>query len=154
MHIGRKIPSHFKYGYVAELARLHDFYGSGPLTPQMCSAFAASSSSTALAKAQDLIIEGSARVALMTDVVKSGLETFGTRVLVCTVSVHWPVDASAAEPILVFKWWERGGPPHSPPKRKGFGTILLERAVATAEPPRSGFAYQVRATLAQQSQSN
>jgi hypothetical protein len=30
MHIGRKIPSHFKYGYVAELARLHDFYGSGP----------------------------------------------------------------------------------------------------------------------------
>ena len=57
-----------------------------PHSRQRCSAFAASSSSTALAKAQDLIIEGSARVALMTDVVKSELESFGTRVLVHCVS--------------------------------------------------------------------
>jgi two-component sensor histidine kinase len=143
----------------------------------------------ALAKAQDLIIGGSARGALMRDVVKIGLESFGTRVFVDgpevvlnsstaqgfalimhelatnaakhgslkaeagTVSIHWSVDTSAAEPTLVFKWQERGGPPVNTPKRKGFGTVLLERAVATAGPPqfdyaREGFAYHVRAPLA------
>src|SRR5262249_32403110 len=35
-----------------------------------------------LAKAQDLIIEGAARGALMTDVVKRALESFGTRVFI------------------------------------------------------------------------
>src|SRR5262245_59079955 len=94
----------------------------------------------ALAKAQDLIIEGAARGALMTDVVKSALESFGTRVFIDgpevflnpnaaqgfalimhelatnaakhgsltteagTVSVHWSIDVSAAEPIIVFRW--------------------------------------------------
>jgi hypothetical protein len=78
---------------------------AGAVTPhsrQKCSAFAASSSSTALAKAQDFIIEGSAGHQL---------------------------------------------------------ALENETAVATAGPPRfdyaqGGFAYQVRATLAQQSQSN
>src|SRR5262245_7649883 len=147
----------------------------------------------ALAKAQDLIIEGAARGALMTTVVKRALASFGTRVSIDgpevflnsnaaqgfallmhelatnaakhgsltaetgTVSVHWSIDASAAEPTIVFRWQERGGPPVTPPKRKGFGTVLLERAVATAgSPPRfdytqEGFAYEVRTTLAQQS---
>jgi two-component sensor histidine kinase len=147
----------------------------------------------ALAKAQDLIIEGAARGALMTDVVKSALESFGTRVFIDgpevflnpnaaqgfalimhelatnaakhgsltaeagTVSVHWSIDVSAAEPIIVFRWQERGGPRITPPKQKGFGTVLLERAVATSGTPphfdysQEGFAYEVRATLAQQS---
>ena len=150
----------------------------------------------ALARAQDLIIEGSARGALMTDVVKSGLESFGTRVFVegpevflnpsaaqgfalimhelatnaakhgsltteaGTVSILWSIDTSAAEPTLVFKWQERGGPPVNPPKRKGFGTVLLERAVATSGSPPlfeygpEGFSYLVRATLAHQPQSH
>jgi two-component sensor histidine kinase len=148
----------------------------------------------ALAKAQDLIIEGAARGALMTTVVKSALESFGARVFIDgpevflnpndaqgfalimhelatnaakhgslsaesgSVSVHWSIDASAAEPTIVFKWQERGGPPVTLPKRKGFGTVLLERAVATSgTPPRfdyslDGFAYEVRTTLAQQPQ--
>ena len=75
-----------------------------------------------------------------------------------SVSVHWSIDASAAEPTIVFKWQERGGPPVTLPKRKGFGTVLLERAVTTSgTPPRfdyslDGFAYEVRTTLAQQPQ--
>src|SRR5262245_11186993 len=130
----------------------------------------------------------------MTDVVKSALESFGTRVFIDgpevflnsnaaqgfalimhelatnaakhgsltaeagTVSIQWSVDASAGEPTLVFKWQERGGPTVSPPKRKGFGTVLLERAVTTAGSPAhfdyapEGFAYQVRAILTQQPQ--
>jgi two-component sensor histidine kinase len=72
-----------------------------------------------------------------------------------TVSVHWSIDASETEPTLVFKWREHGGPPVTPPKRKGFGTILLQRAVPTAGTPPcfdyapEGFGYEVRATLAQ-----
>jgi two-component sensor histidine kinase len=150
----------------------------------------------ALARAQDLIIEGAGRGALMKDILKNALESFGARVSIegpevflnpnaaqgfallthelatnaakhgsltvesGTVSVRWSVDVSATEPTVVFQWQERGGPPATPPKRKGFGSVLLERAVATADgaPPHldyspEGFAYEVRATLAQQHSS-
>jgi two-component sensor histidine kinase len=76
-----------------------------------------------------------------------------------TVSVRWSVDATSSEPAILFQWQERGGPPAMPPKRKGFGTVLLERAVATTgEPPHfeytpEGFTYEVKASLAQQPQS-
>ena len=149
----------------------------------------------ALAAAQDLIIDGAARGALMQDVVGKAIESFANRVSVDgpqvflnpnaaqgfalilhelttnatkhgalktdtgTVSVRWSFDAASAEPAIFFQWQERGGPPVTPPKRKGFGSVLLERAVAAADdPPRfdyapEGFTYEVRATLAQQRQS-
>jgi two-component sensor histidine kinase len=147
----------------------------------------------ALARAQDLIIEGAGRGALMKEIVKNALESFGDRVSIegpevflnpntaqgfallthelatnaakhgslttetGAVSVRWSVDVGATEPTVVFQWRESGGPPVRPPKRKGFGSVLLERAVATADgaAPRldyspEGFAYEVRATLAHQ----
>jgi len=73
-----------------------------------------------------------------------------------TVSVRWKIDTRTAEPAIVFRWQERGGPPVTRPNRKGFGTVLLERAVSTSgTPPHfdyspEGFAYEVRAMLAQQ----
>jgi two-component sensor histidine kinase len=75
-----------------------------------------------------------------------------------TVSIRWSFDAASSEPAVFFRWQERGGPPVEPPRRKGFGKVLLERAVATARDPpcfdyaREGFTYEVRATLAQQRQ--
>jgi len=36
---------------------------------------------------------------------------------------------SASDGIFAFRWEERGGPPVSPPERKGFGTTLLNRAL-------------------------
>ncbi len=76
------------------------------------------------------------------------------------VSVRWSfgaavADAAVADAAVVFQWQERGGPPVKPPQRKGFGSVLLERAVGTADPPRfdyapEGFTYEVRASLAQQ----
>ena len=74
-----------------------------------------------------------------------------------SVSVRWSLDATSAEPAILFQWKERGGPPATPPKRKGFGTVLLERAVpTTGELPhfdysQDGFTYELRAALAQQS---
>jgi two-component sensor histidine kinase len=146
----------------------------------------------ALARAQDLIIEGAGRGALMRHVVANATESFGSRVsfdgpevflnpgaaqgfaLVLhelatnaakhgslgpsggTVSVHWAIDAATSEPTINLRWQEKGGPVVTPPKRKGFGTVLLERAVATsAVPPRfdyapNGFSYEIRAVLAEQ----
>ena len=147
----------------------------------------------ALAKAQDLIIEGAGRGALMRQVVEVVLQSFGTRVSIDgpevflnsgaaqgfalalhelatnaakhgslsteggTVSVQWAIDATTAETTVHFRWQERGGPVVTVPNRKGFGTVLLERAVATpsSAPPRfdyspEGFSYEVKAVLAEQ----
>ena len=72
-----------------------------------------------------------------------------------TVLVRWTIDASTTEPTINFQWQERGGPRVEPPKRKGFGQVLLERAVATATPPSfeyspEGFSYEVNAVIAAQ----
>ena len=145
----------------------------------------------ALAKAQDLIIDGAARGALMRHVVENVLESFRTRVSIegpdvflnpgaaqgfalvihelatnaakhgslssetGSVNVWWNVDAATTEPTVNFHWQEKGGPPVTAPKRKGFGTVLLERAIATSTgPPRfsyspAGFSYEVKAVLAE-----
>jgi two-component sensor histidine kinase len=69
-----------------------------------------------------------------------------------TVMVHWSAQGGSS-PSLDFCWRERGGPPASAPKRKGFGTTLLEVAVASVDaPPRfaysaEGFEYELRAPL-------
>jgi two-component sensor histidine kinase len=65
-----------------------------------------------------------------------------------TIAIGWKVAVGADETTLHFKWQERGGPLVLPPKRKSFGTILLERAVpASNNPPRfhygpQGFTYE------------
>jgi PAS domain S-box-containing protein len=70
------------------------------------------------------------------------------------ISVRWSVEGNGAEPALRFRWEERGGPPANPPRDKGFGSVLLEHAVATADdPPRfdygpAGFTYELEAAHA------
>jgi two-component sensor histidine kinase len=67
------------------------------------------------------------------------------------VSVRWSLNAGVAEPTVTFTWQERGGPPAAPPEHRGFGSLLLEKAVSSAgEPPRfeygpEGFSYQITA---------
>jgi two-component sensor histidine kinase len=144
----------------------------------------------ALAKAQDLLMEGDGRGALMKVLVEQALESFGSRVAVegpniylkasaaqgfalvmhelatnaakhgaltsdaGRVAVRWALEHENTEPIVCSFWQERGGPPASPPQRKGFGTLLLQHAVANLEsPPRfdytnEGFSYELRAALA------
>ncbi len=68
-----------------------------------------------------------------------------------TVQVRWRFNAGTQEPTITFTWQEEGGPPLVPPERRGFGTLLLEKAVASAGgPPRfeygsRGFAYEITA---------
>jgi two-component sensor histidine kinase len=69
-----------------------------------------------------------------------------------TVTVQWS-QKEGSPPALIFRWRERGGPAARPPKRKGFGTMLLEVAVpSTGAPPRfeysaEGFRYELTAAL-------
>jgi two-component sensor histidine kinase len=144
----------------------------------------------ALAKAQDLLMEGDGRGAFMKVLVEQALESFGARVLVDgpdiylkasaaqgfalimhelatnaakhgaltshagRITVRWTLKHADTEPIVCFQWQERGGPPVAPPDRQGFGSLLLQHAVANLDsPPRfeytsEGFSYELRAALA------
>lgn len=50
-----------------------------------------------------------------------------------SVTVLWLVTSSADEagPLFQFQWTERGGPPVQPPQRSGFGSKMIERALAS-----------------------
>ena len=41
-----------------------------------------------------------------------------------TIDINWSIDGEAAEATFKFQWQERDGPPV--PRRKGFGSMLLE----------------------------
>ncbi len=45
------------------------------------------------------------------------------------ISVDWDLTHEKGEPRL--RWLERGGPPVDDPARRGFGTRLLERSLAS-----------------------
>ncbi|WP_165842835.1 PAS domain S-box protein [Phenylobacterium deserti] len=47
------------------------------------------------------------------------------------VSVTWELIPTEGRPLLRLVWREAGGPTVSPPKRKGFGSRLLERGLAS-----------------------
>lgn len=70
------------------------------------------------------------------------------------VNLSWTVDSSAA-PTLRLTWAETGGPPVSPPKRRGFGTRMVERALtgyvhgdASISFERSGLVFTLSAPVA------
>ncbi|WP_312862366.1 PAS domain S-box protein [Rhizobium sp. BK313] len=46
------------------------------------------------------------------------------------VAVVWQIEGRGADRRLVLHWQESGGPPVATPKRKGFGSRLIERALA------------------------
>ncbi|HYH18924.1 MAG TPA: HWE histidine kinase domain-containing protein [Azospirillum sp.] len=46
------------------------------------------------------------------------------------VAVVWSVGAGDGGPTLAVDWTESGGPPVPPPRRRGFGSRLIERGLA------------------------
>ena len=44
------------------------------------------------------------------------------------VTLNWWVEPGSPQRNLVIEWTERGGPPVMPPKRKGFGSVLIENS--------------------------
>ncbi|WP_281024595.1 PAS domain-containing sensor histidine kinase [Methylobacterium segetis] len=48
------------------------------------------------------------------------------------VVLLWTIDQTEVEPLVRLCWAEQGGPPVTPPSRKGFGSRLIERGLAGA----------------------
>ena len=46
------------------------------------------------------------------------------------IRIQWMLDRTKVPPCLHLRWEESGGPPVQPPKRRGFGTRLIERSLA------------------------
>ncbi len=46
------------------------------------------------------------------------------------VAVTWAVERKGDEGSLVLDWVEQNGPPVTPPDKRGFGTVLIERGLA------------------------
>ncbi len=66
------------------------------------------------------------------------------------VAVEWQVPHQGHEPRLVMTWVEQGGPPVTPPTRRGFGSRLIERGLAAELGGRVQLAYEpsgVRCTI-------
>jgi two-component sensor histidine kinase len=144
----------------------------------------------ALAKAQDLLLEGGEKGALIKDIVAQALGSFASQVIIegpelflnattaqgfalilnelvtnavkhgalttatGSVSVRWSIDLSPAGPVILFQWRESGGPVVTPPTHRGFGMILLERALPYYDRPPEftyspeGLVYELRTVLA------
>jgi len=58
------------------------------------------------------------------------------------VEIVWSVLKSDGSGSFAFRWLERNGPPVSPPKQKGFGSVVLEQVMGEYfdAPPRIDFA--------------
>ena len=48
------------------------------------------------------------------------------------VVVDWTINCTGPEPIVRLRWAEHGGPPVTPPAKRGFGSRLIERGLADA----------------------
>jgi two-component sensor histidine kinase len=46
------------------------------------------------------------------------------------IAIEWGLAGTKAPPCLHLRWEESGGPPVQVPKRRGFGTRLIERSLA------------------------
>jgi two-component sensor histidine kinase len=46
------------------------------------------------------------------------------------IRIQWTLDRTQEPPRLHLRWEESGGPPVQVPKRRGFGTRLIERSLA------------------------
>jgi CheY-like chemotaxis protein len=49
------------------------------------------------------------------------------------VEIAWRVEGPPGRRVLALDWRERGGPPVSPPRRRGFGTTLIGSALRDAD---------------------
>ncbi|WP_251008060.1 sensor histidine kinase [Sphingobium sp. BHU LFT2] len=59
-----------------------------------------------------------------------------------TVSLRWTIARSVEDDGFELIWEEKGGPPVTPPERKGFGSMLIERSLRTYFGGRSETDYQ------------
>jgi two-component sensor histidine kinase len=75
-------------------------------------------------------------VLIMYELTTNALKYGALSTVTGSVCVECLVEDISGDRVVRLRWRERGGPPVTPPVRKGFGSMLLEHAVAHADPPR------------------
>jgi hypothetical protein len=63
-------------------------------------------------------------------VINVPITTRNRRYGVLEIRIQWTLDRTQEPPRLHLSWEESGGPPVQVPKRRGFGTRLIERSLA------------------------
>ena len=69
------------------------------------------------------------------------------------IAIHWGVEPFNGQRVLKFTWQERDGPLVSPPRRKGFGHVLLEDVAqrfgssVAMDFAQTGFRYELQADV-------
>lgn len=72
-----------------------------------------------------------------------------------TVTLDWSIDGEGEDASLAVRWRELGGPAVTPPERKGFGSVLIERSMrsyfsgkAATDYRPEGLVFELEARLA------
>jgi light-regulated signal transduction histidine kinase (bacteriophytochrome) len=123
-------------GRIHALARAHnqitdDHWGPAPLSALIdaeAAAFAADRSNAIVAKGSPILLNPQAysTMALVIHELVTNSTKYGSLSGRGEVRIDWSRDARGD---LILVWQEVGGPPVSPPKRKGFGSTIINRSV-------------------------
>ncbi|NIJ06510.1 light-regulated signal transduction histidine kinase (bacteriophytochrome)/CheY-like chemotaxis protein [Sphingomonas vulcanisoli] len=123
-------------GRIHALARAHnqitdDHWGPAPLKALIdaeAAAFAATRESAIIAKGDPVLLNPAAysSMALVIHELVTNSTKYGSLSGTGEVHIDWSRNGNGD---LVITWTEVGGPPVSPPKRKGFGTTIVNRSV-------------------------
>ncbi|RVT90245.1 HWE histidine kinase domain-containing protein [Sphingomonas crocodyli] len=123
-------------GRIHALARAHnqitdDHWGPAPLNALIeaeAAAFAADRQSAIIATGDPVLLNPQAysTMALVIHELVTNSTKYGSLSGGGEVQISWSRNA---QDDLVFVWQETGGPPVMPPKRKGFGTTIVNRSV-------------------------
>ncbi|MDO7843523.1 HWE histidine kinase domain-containing protein [Sphingomonas immobilis] len=123
-------------GRIHALARAHnqitdDHWGPAPLGALIeaeAAAFAADRESAIIAAGDPVLLNPQAysTMALVIHELVTNSTKYGSLSGTGEVHVGWALNDAGD---LIFTWQEVGGPPVTPPKRKGFGTTIVNRSV-------------------------
>jgi light-regulated signal transduction histidine kinase (bacteriophytochrome)/CheY-like chemotaxis protein len=123
-------------GRIHALARAHnqitdDHWGPAPLEALIeaeAAAFAADKESSILSDGPPILLNPQAYscMALVVHELVTNSTKYGSLSGQGEVRISWHRDSTGD---LKFDWTESGGPPVQPPRRKGFGTTIIERSV-------------------------
>jgi PAS domain S-box-containing protein len=65
------------------------------------------------------------------------------------LSISWFIEEGEGDPEAVIDWVESGGPPVTPPSRKGFGSVLIEQSLSHALGGKSNLTFDPKGLKAQ-----
>lgn len=135
------------------LARAHDVltrenWGSASLREIVCEALAAHASESGgrlKLDGFDVRLEPQTALALAMGIAELGTNAVKYGALsndIGVVHISWRVEKTSSSRLMKLEWHEFGGPPVTPPARRGFGTRLIEVNLARELGGRADIAFE------------